>query len=137
MLNYFIFDQLTLCMEKHLLELERSGQTFDIPLEEKALEMAIEEVYEANGKKWKPWAKNARSLRVGEVILIVDSDTIVPEVSLGTLIYKKQTSSSFHTFFIATIRIALEMLPVSWLRVPRWPSSNTNQVSQEELCESH
>ncbi|TFK95710.1 glycosyl transferase family group 2-domain-containing protein [Pterulicium gracile] len=51
----------------------------DRDLEEKALEMAIEEVYEESGKRHRPWAANARSLRVGGLILICDSDTIVPE----------------------------------------------------------
>ena len=48
-------------------------------LEDKAMEMAIEEVYEESGRRWKPWACNGKSLRLGEVILIVDSDTLVPE----------------------------------------------------------
>lgn len=48
-------------------------------LEERALQMAIEEVYAETGGKWRPWAANARSIRMGEIILIVDSDTIVPE----------------------------------------------------------
>jgi len=70
-------------MEKHILELEASGTSFNghISLEDNALELAIEETYQATGGKWKPWAKNARSLRIGEIILIVDSDTVVPEVS--------------------------------------------------------
>ncbi|KAJ7229659.1 glycosyl transferase family group 2-domain-containing protein [Mycena haematopus] len=48
-------------------------------LEDKALALAVEEVYEETGRRWKPWASNGRACRVGEVILIVDSDTIVPE----------------------------------------------------------
>ena len=68
-------------MEKHILDLEASEYDGDIPLEDKALELAVEETYEGTGRKWKPWAKNARSLRIGEIILIVDSDTVVPEVS--------------------------------------------------------
>lgn len=48
-------------------------------LEEKALILAIEEVYEASGRKWRPWAANGRACRLGEIILLVDSDTIVPE----------------------------------------------------------
>lgn len=68
-------------MEKHILALEAAGYNGEVSLEDHALELAIEETYENTGKKWKPWAKNARSLRVGEIILIVDSDTIVPEVS--------------------------------------------------------
>ncbi|KAF8151650.1 glycosyl transferase family group 2-domain-containing protein [Crassisporium funariophilum] len=79
-MNYGL--QLSLLMEKHILELEASGDTSsfepDQSLEDKALELAIEETYEATGKKWKPWANNARSLRVGDIILIVDSDTVVP-----------------------------------------------------------
>lgn len=64
-------------------------------LEDLALQLAIEEVYESTGSKWKPWASmrstsirvliadlaavNGKALRLGEIILIVDSDTIVPE----------------------------------------------------------
>ncbi len=71
-------------MEKHILELEASNEKFDgdLSLEEKALELAVEETYEATGKRWKPWATNARSLRIGDIVLIVDSDTVVPEVSI-------------------------------------------------------
>ncbi len=49
-------------------------------LEEKALQAAIEETYEASGNKFRPWAANGRALRMGEIVLLVDSDTIVPEV---------------------------------------------------------
>ena len=48
-------------------------------LEEKALQMAIDEVYEASGRKFRPWAANGRACRLGEIILLVDSDTVVPE----------------------------------------------------------
>ncbi|KAG1848118.1 glycosyl transferase family group 2-domain-containing protein, partial [Suillus subluteus] len=37
------------------------------------------EVYNESGGKWRPWANNGKSLRIGEIILIVDADTIVPE----------------------------------------------------------
>jgi len=70
-------------MEKHILNLEASEKPGDSNsnfLEEKALEMAIEEMYETTGRKWRPWASNARALRVGDIILLVDSDTVVPEV---------------------------------------------------------
>lgn len=69
-------------MEKHILELERADETDDNDdkaLEERALEAVVEEIFEKTGKRWKPWATNAKSIRVGELILIVDSDTIVPE----------------------------------------------------------
>lgn len=52
-------------------------------LEERALDMALEEMFEESGKKHKGWGGNARSLRIGEVILICDADTIVPEVRLS------------------------------------------------------
>ena len=53
-------------------------------IEEQALRMAVEEIYEESGGRFKPWAHNAKALRMGEVILIVDSDTIVPEVRYCT-----------------------------------------------------
>ena len=77
---------LSLKLEKHLAALlaESASRGVDAEdednLEDKAMEMAIEEVYEESGRRWKPWACNGKSLRLGEVILIVDSDTIVPEV---------------------------------------------------------
>ena len=52
-------------------------------LEEKALQAAIEETYEASGNKFRPWAANGRAIRMGEIVLLVDSDTIVPEVRVG------------------------------------------------------
>jgi cellulose synthase/poly-beta-1,6-N-acetylglucosamine synthase-like glycosyltransferase len=73
---------LSLKMEKHLAALIEAGED-DIPdgqcLEDRALEMAVEETYQETGGKWRPWACNGRSMRLGDVILIVDSDTIVPE----------------------------------------------------------
>lgn len=88
---------LSLKMEEHIkkLELDRAEKTQrgeelpddDGELEEKALELAIEETFEETGRKYRPWARNARSLRVGQVILIVDSDTIVPEVLHSRLVH--------------------------------------------------
>lgn len=43
-------------------------------LAERALELAVAET---NGRAW---ARGGQALRIGEIILIVDSDTIVPEV---------------------------------------------------------
>ncbi|KAJ7366666.1 glycosyl transferase family group 2-domain-containing protein [Mycena albidolilacea] len=48
-------------------------------LEERALGMAIEEMYEESGRRWRPWAANGKATRLGEYVLIVDSDTVVPE----------------------------------------------------------
>jgi len=80
-MNYGL--ELSLKLERHLARLEAgevdattiSGDTF----EDKALQMGIEETYEESGRLHRPWAAGARSLRMGEIILIVDSDTIVPE----------------------------------------------------------
>ncbi|KAH9896081.1 glycosyl transferase family group 2-domain-containing protein [Cubamyces lactineus] len=72
---------LSLKLETHLLALEASGaqDTAEECLEDRALKLAIEETFEESGKRWRPWAANGKSLRMGEIILIVDSDTIVPE----------------------------------------------------------
>jgi hypothetical protein len=70
---------LSMRMEEILLSLQASGgpnpfgEDDEIELEERALQMAIDET---NGMAW---AKGGRQLRVGEIILIVDSDTQVPE----------------------------------------------------------
>ncbi|KAH9958463.1 glycosyl transferase family group 2-domain-containing protein [Russula dissimulans] len=48
-------------------------------IEEQALRLAIDETHEESGRVHKPWAHNAKALRIGDIILIVDSDTIVPE----------------------------------------------------------
>ena len=77
---------LSLKLEKHLLALEAEvaarGADYvegEESLEDRAMNMAVEEIYEESGRRWRPWACNGKSLRVGEIILIVDSDTIVPE----------------------------------------------------------
>ncbi len=74
---------LSIRLEKHLADLIAQGEDQNdhswMSLEDRAMNMAIEEMYEENGRKWKPWASNGQSLRVGEIILIIDADTIVPE----------------------------------------------------------
>ncbi|OAX39708.1 hypothetical protein K503DRAFT_769252 [Rhizopogon vinicolor AM-OR11-026] len=75
---------LSLKLEKHLkalIEAEEQDELEDDdqPLEDRALTMACEELYLEGGEKWKPWACNGKSIRMGEIILLVDSDTIVPE----------------------------------------------------------
>lgn len=79
---------LTMKLEKHLRTLEEAVELGELEcqsLEDKALEMAIEEMFEESGRRWRPWAANGKSLRIGEIILIVDADTIVPEVSAAAL----------------------------------------------------
>jgi hypothetical protein len=57
-------------------------------LEERALMRAVEETWEESGKRWRPWAKKGRACRIGEIVLLVDSDTVVPEVvSSGLYLY--------------------------------------------------
>jgi cellulose synthase/poly-beta-1,6-N-acetylglucosamine synthase-like glycosyltransferase len=53
----------------------------DMDIEDKALLMALEETHVAAGNHpgFKPIGANGRSIRIGEFILLVDSDTIVPE----------------------------------------------------------
>lgn len=77
---------LSLKLEKHLkvlLDAEARGELEDDDqsLEDRALTMACEELYLESEEKWKPWACNGKSIRMGEIILLVDSDTIVPEVN--------------------------------------------------------
>jgi len=76
---------LSLKLEKHLMDLEATGEKDGeadggLSLEDRAMEMAIEEIYQQNGQKCRPWASNGKALRMGEIILLVDADTIVPEV---------------------------------------------------------
>ena len=49
-------------------------------LEDKALALAVEDEFQATNGRWRPWAGNGKSIRMGEIVLIVDSDTQVPEV---------------------------------------------------------
>ncbi|KAI6133008.1 glycosyl transferase family group 2-domain-containing protein [Pisolithus croceorrhizus] len=83
-MNYGL--DLSLKLERHLKVFEEAEERGDLqlfdkeePLEERALRMACDEVFEESNGKWKPWASNGRSIRIGEIILLVDSDTIVPE----------------------------------------------------------
>ncbi|KAF7290353.1 Glyco-trans-2-like domain-containing protein [Mycena chlorophos] len=75
---------LSLRMEAHIATLEereRAGEDLELDseetLEDRALSIAVEEVAAQSGHR--PWAAGARALRIGEIILIIDADTIVPE----------------------------------------------------------
>ncbi|TFK36441.1 glycosyl transferase family group 2-domain-containing protein [Crucibulum laeve] len=72
---------LSLKLEKFLAQLEADGQddTLEESLEDRAMKMAQEEIFQECGQQFKPWCANGKSIRVGEIILIIDSDTIVPE----------------------------------------------------------
>ncbi|KAG2336626.1 hypothetical protein BDR05DRAFT_896462 [Suillus weaverae] len=47
-------------------------------LEERALQLAMEEGLLSHQTGHRPWAANARACRIGSIILLVDADTIVP-----------------------------------------------------------
>ncbi|EIN04516.1 hypothetical protein PUNSTDRAFT_122841 [Punctularia strigosozonata HHB-11173 SS5] len=74
---------MSLKMERILKEMIERGEDDEEEggptLEDKALACAVEETFEESGRRYQPWARNGRSIRVGDVILIVDSDTVVPE----------------------------------------------------------
>lgn len=80
-MNYGLY--LSLKLEKHLAALlaspDSTSSSSDESLEDRAMKLAQEEIYEETGRRWKPWCANGKSLRVGEIILIIDSDTVVPE----------------------------------------------------------
>lgn len=82
-LNYGL--SLSLKLENHLKALQEAEQreeldhSNDASLEDRALHMACDEVFVESGEKWKPWASNGKSIRIGEIILLVDADTVVPE----------------------------------------------------------
>ncbi|KAF9230503.1 glycosyl transferase family group 2-domain-containing protein [Melanogaster broomeanus] len=62
---------LSLKLEKHLKALVESIERGEfaeddyVCLEDRALELAFEETYEEIGRKWRPWASNGKSLRLG------------------------------------------------------------------------
>ncbi|KAH6903092.1 glycosyl transferase family group 2-domain-containing protein [Coprinopsis sp. MPI-PUGE-AT-0042] len=81
-MNYGL--QLSLKLEKYLAQLEAEGvDDTQNPnsecLEDRAMKMAQEEMSAETGGRWKPWCGNGKSIRMGELVLIIDADTIVPE----------------------------------------------------------
>lgn len=101
-------------------------------IEEKALRLALEEIYEENGKSWQPWARNAKSIRLGEIILIVDSDTIVPEVR-GHLRSVPINFLTLHLLSFSVFRIASEVRSIL-IRCTRFTDSSTDAA--REMAES-
>ena len=77
-MNYGL--RLSLMLEEHLAKLQANDASDKFEcLEDQAMKLAVEEMYEESGRRFKPWAANGKSLRMGEVVLIIDSDTIVPK----------------------------------------------------------
>src|SRR6266850_304520 len=102
-------------------------------IEEQALRMAVEESYEEGGRLHKTWAHNAKALRIGEIILIVDSDTIVPEVRPGCFCTSARARALAFRLPIAhyfpLTRIASETLLASLPNVRKLLSFSTTLVS--------
>lgn len=120
-MNYGL--NISLKLEKFLAQLLQGGaeDTPDECVEDRALKMALQEVFEDSGNKFMPWSSNGKSLRMGEIILIVDSDTIVPEVRF-------QPKAALIIFIKLPDRIASGMLHVKWASPPMSPLFNTNLV---------
>lgn len=78
-MNYGL--QLSLKLEKFLAQLEAEGAEDDLEecLEDRAMKMARDEIFEESGRRFQPWCANGKSIRVGQLILIIDADTIIPE----------------------------------------------------------
>ncbi|KAF7778417.1 CAZyme family GT2 [Agaricus bisporus var. burnettii] len=78
-MNYAL--NISLKIEKHLAKLLEDGEddTAEECLEDRALKLALDEVYADSGNTFMPWGANGKSIRMGEIILIIDSDTVVPE----------------------------------------------------------
>jgi len=72
---------LSMKLETFLAQLidEGAEDTPDECLEDRAMKMAAEEMFEESERRWKPWSANGKSVRIGQIILIIDSDTVVPE----------------------------------------------------------
>ncbi|TDL22483.1 hypothetical protein BD410DRAFT_769953 [Rickenella mellea] len=82
---------LSLRVERHLAILLRAravggthtGMLEEEDLEERALQLALEEaatdLEPTCGENVRPWAARARAIRMGEIVLLVDADTRVPE----------------------------------------------------------
>jgi hypothetical protein len=75
------FLALSLKLKKFLAQLEAEGaeDSTEKCLEDRAMYIAQEVIFEESGRQFRPWCANGKSLRMGEIILIIDSDTVVPE----------------------------------------------------------
>ena len=115
-------------MSARVSSVEGSGSSEDeraIPasLEERALMRAVEEIWGESGKRWRPWAKNGRACRVGKIVLLVDSDTVVPEVGFIELHFEVVIH-----WLTSAHRTASGMLPERWRNVLLSQLFNTSLV---------
>lgn len=86
-------------------------------LASKALELAVEETH------GEAWAAGGKSLRIGEIILLVDSDTQVPEVRPSPSVPPTLQLNVADPLFL--LRIACATPHASSPSRPRWPSCST------------
>jgi hypothetical protein len=129
-MNYAL--NISLKLEKFLVQLLQDGaeDNVDECLEDRALKMALDEVFEESERKFVPWGANGKSLRMGEIILIVDCDTIVPEVRPGMhpSPHRNTILKVTHKMTFSGNRIASETAHEKWANPQKSPSSNTNPV---------
>ena len=69
-ISIFIFLALSLKLEKFLAQLVAEGaeDSTEECLEDRAMYMAQEEIFEETGRQFKPWCANGKSLRMREII---------------------------------------------------------------------
>jgi hypothetical protein len=77
----------------HSMPVDRDGTSESAnaegDLEERALALAVEEVSASSGGRFRPWAANGKAIRIGQIVLLVDSDSNVPEVILLLMVMAK------------------------------------------------
>ncbi|KAI0251037.1 glycosyl transferase family group 2-domain-containing protein [Lactifluus subvellereus] len=83
-----------------------NDQALSASLEDRALLRAVEETWEESGKRWKPWAKNGKACRIGEIVLLVDSDTLVPEVRPKSSLTRESSDSLSAAYIRANGEVA-------------------------------
>lgn len=132
-LNYGL--ALSMKLERHLRvlqeaeEREELDETDDTPLEDRALHLACDEMFAETGGQWKPWANNGRSIRIGEIILLVDADTVVPEDCLRdaarelaespeVAIIQHESGKTIHDRCLVNRRCSTTLFPQRSCRLP-------------------
>lgn len=77
--------------EEDLIEEEEAGED-DMyeDLEEKALQLALEETYAETGWRYRPWGRNAKSIRMGKLVMI----TNLVAANSGSVVIPHSSSSA-------------------------------------------
>jgi len=97
---------ISLKLENFLNQLIAEGaeDTAEECLEDRAMYMAQEEIFEETGRQFKPCCANGKSLRMREIILIIDSDTVVPK-SIHIDFSKKGSFRAKDSIFVVKVFI--------------------------------